>query len=873
MLASITPTLGGDLKLNQHTFFLTPVSAEDLHNSRSTRNFWIYNDIFGAWSATGNSVRQKMRHFEAEKEEVRLEAGFLWHRLTRKNGSLGITSEITSFVPETDQVELMRVTITNTGKQTVRITPTAAVPIYGRSADNLRDHRHVTSLLNRIRLTQYGVEVQPTFFFDERGHKLNNIVYAVLGTEAGGEPPIGFFPVVEEFIGEGGSLDWPEAVVKNRADFQAEGGNCGGYEALGGLRFKDAVLKPNASQSYIIILAVGEGRNHTGALVKKYVTKVAFDSSLAQNRNFWRNKLNRLVFKTKDPDYDLWLKWVTLQPVLRRLYGCSFLPHHDYGKGGRGWRDLWQDCLALLLLNPAEARDLLLNNYRGVRIDGSNATIIGAQPGEFLADRNHIARVWMDHGAWPFFTTKLYLDQSGDLSFLFEKQTYFKDRLATRSQEIDPTWRPEDGNYLRDKNGAAYRGTILEHILIQLVTEFFNVGDHNHCKLEDADWNDGLDMASQRGESVAFTAFYGYNLRELARLLSDLALRTGHAEIEIATEILILLDTVTERINYDSAADKRRLLDDYFKSCQTEISGRKTGIKITELSQDLLRKADWITEHIRRGEWIKNKDGFAWFNGYYDNKGQRVEGGCGSAVKMTLTGQVFPIMSGAATTEQVEAVVKAVNYYLKDPKLGGYRLNTDFGEVQPDLGRCFGFAYGHKENGAFFNHMTVMYAYALYRRGFVKEGFQVLDSIYRMASAFETGKVYPGLPEYFNQKGRGMYHYLTGSASWLLFTLLSEVFGVKGDRGDLTLEPKLLAAQFDDSGTVQILTIFQDRKLEITYYNPGKLDYGSYRINRISINNQAGNFELGSVRTRIGASFLKNRLDSASTHRILVELG
>lgn len=873
MLAAITPTLGGDLKLNQHTFFLTPVSAEDLHNSRSTRNFWIYNEVFGAWSATGNSARQKAEQFTGGAEGVRLEAGFLWHRLIRENQALGITAEITSFVPVKDRVELMRVKIINTGKAPVRITPTAAIPIYGRSADNLRDHRHVTSLLNRVRLTEYGVELQPTFVFDERGHKLNNLVYGVLGAEAGGEPPVGFFPVVEEFIGEGGSLDWPEAVVKNSAAFLAPGATSSGYEALGGLRFQDAVLEPGASKTYLLILAIMEGPGQTEALVKKYATEAGFESELAQNQNFWRHKLKGLTFQSNDPDYDLWLKWVTLQPVLRRIYGCSFLPHHDYGKGGRGWRDLWQDCLALLFLDPIEVRELLFNNYRGVRIDGSNATIIGAKPGEFLADRNGIARVWMDHGAWPFFTTKLYLDQSGDFAFLFEKQTYFKDQLVARSQELDPTWRQEDGNYLRDQRGGAYQGTILEHILVQLVTQFFNVGEHNHCKLEGADWNDGLDMASQRGESVAFTAFYGYQLQELARLLEDLASRTGVADVELAEELLILFDTVTESIDYDSVAAKRRLLTEYFHICQKGVSGVKDKMKIAELSKDLLRKADWIAEQIRRKEWLTNQDGYAWFNGYYDNNGQRVEGGFGSAVKMTLTGQVFPIMSGAATTEQVAAVVKAVNHYLKDPELGGYRLNTDFGEVQPSLGRCFGFAYGHKENGAFFNHMTVMYAYALYLRGFVKEGFQVLDSIYRMASAFETSKIYPGLPEYFNQKGRGMYHYLTGSASWLLFTLISEVFGVKGERGDLILEPKLVAEQFDASGRVLISTLFQGRKLEITYDNPGRLDYGSYRIKGISINNQAGEFEISSARAKIGQGFLLTRLDPTGTHRIVVELG
>ena len=36
------------------------------------------------------------------------------------------------------------------------------------------------------------------------------------------------------------------------------------------------------------------------------------------------------------------------------------------------------------------------------------------------------------------------------------------------------------------------------------------------------------------------------------------------------------------------------------------------------------------------------------------------------------------------------------------------------------MGRMFGFAYGEKENGAVFSHMAVMYANALYQRGFAK---------------------------------------------------------------------------------------------------------------------------------------------------------
>ena len=64
---------------------------------------------------------------------------------------------------------------------------------------------------------------------------------------------------------------------------------------------------------------------------------------------------------------------------------------------------------------------MILKNYGGVRIDGTNATIIGHELGSFIADRNGISRAWMDHAVWPFMTTKLYIDQTGDIEVLLEE--------------------------------------------------------------------------------------------------------------------------------------------------------------------------------------------------------------------------------------------------------------------------------------------------------------------------------------------------------------------------------------------------------------------------------------------------------------------
>lgn len=873
MMSSVSPKLHGQAASGHNTFLTPPLSVEDLHNSRASRNFWVYIEGKGAWSAAGNSAKQNADFYTDSADDAQLEAGFLWHKVTRSSADLGITAEITSFVPVgNDKVELMRVTLMNTGGEELTLTPTAAVPLFARSADDLRDHRHVTSLLNRIYTSAHGVEVQPALSFDERGHRINHTSYGVFGAEGSGNEPLGFFPVQEDFIGEGGSLDWPEAVVLNRAPESGKGGGMHreGYEALGGIRFETITLQPGASISYVIVLALDSQRIDVSALMNKYGTAAAFELLLAENKALWADKVNTVEFHTGDPSADQWMKWVTLQPVLRRLYGNSFLPYHDYGRGGRGWRDLWQDCLALLIMEPAEVRSLLLNNYAGVRFDGSNATIIGQAPGEFIADRNNIPRVWMDHGAWPFLTTKLYLDQSGDLEFLLQEQCYFRDSFMSRCKERDTSWNEAAGPYLRTSAGEVYKGTILEHILLQNLIPFFNVGEHNNILLEGADWNDGLDMAADRGESVTFTSFYASNLLDISRLLRTVKELKGYETLELAEEMLQLFDSLGMSVDYNSVSAKQEHLNRFYAAAPNKVSGIRVVLGMDEVADDLERKAEWIFEHLRRNEWVQSEQGDGWFNGYYNNDGEQVEGEFTEGVRMTLTGQVFPLLGHAAAPEQIPHIIAAVERNLLDDRIG-YRLNTRFGGIQQNLGRAFGFAFGHKENGAMFSHMTIMYGNALYKRGYVNEGRKVLESLYNLSADFETSRMYPGIPEYINEQGRGMYTYLTGSASWLLLTMVTEVFGVKGQLGDLLLEPKLVKEQFDAEGKASIKTIFAERELEVVYTSTGSSVYGEYQIHSVSLNGSEVTLQCVSEGVIIPRDLL-SALPAGKSHLVEVEL-
>ena len=841
---ALTPNFGGDCKLDQNTFLLEPVSVENLHNNRGVRNFWVgtENDL---WSAVGASAAQEAQRFTPAQEDSTLSAGFMWQRVRRSSAALGLTAEVLCFVPPERRLEVFSVTLENTGSAPLRIFPTAAIPIYGRSADNLRDHRHVTSLLHRIETTEHGVLVKPTLSFDERGHRKNDVTYFVCGIEGDGACPVGYYPTVEDFIGQGGTLTHPRALLQGQPPVPA-GRRLAGKEALGGIAFAERTLAPGERVRYTVLLGATTEPEEIRQSLEAFATEKQVLAALRATQQFWDARVN-VRYCTGDGRFDQYLRWISFQPFLRRIYGCSFLPHHDYGRGGRGWRDLWQDCLSLLLMEPDGVRRMIVQNFAGVRIDGTNATIIGTGPGEFIADRNGICRVWMDHGVWPFLTTKLYIDQTGDLAVLLESVPYFKDGQNLRGMGQDTAWTQDV--LQKTASGAVYSGTILEHILLETLCAVHETGAHGHIRLRGADWNDALDMAAEYGESVAFTCAYAGNLEELAGLLRVLAER-GHREVELLEELELLLE-------------KENRLPDFLHLCAHSVRGSKRRFDTLALADTLQAMAERLRTHIRKTEWIAGENE-GWFNSYYDNHQNRVEGYFPGGVRMMLTGQVFAVMSGTATPAQTSLICRAADRYLYRKEVGGYRLNTDFHEEKFDLGRMFGFAYGEKENGAVFSHMTVMYANALYRRGFVREGYKALQSLAETAMDFETSRIYPGIPEYFNADGRGLYHYLTGAASWYILTFITQVFGVRGELGGLVIEPKLVREQFDGEGTAQISLHFAGKAYEITLQNPQRLDYGAYKIVSASCNDEP--MQTDGVRVRVPAQ-------DAAENRILLTLG
>lgn len=314
--SSITPTLGGDSKTSQNTFLLEPVSIENLHNNKGTRNFWCRIVGKGFWSVCGSSAQQEADRFTGNQDESELEAGLMWQKLHRASKIYGLEADTTSFVTLDGSMEVMLVEITNKTDEAMEIVPIGAIPIYGRSADNIRDHRHVTSLLHRIETTQYGIEVTPVLSFDERGHRKNDISYFVYGSSGNGESPESFYPTVEQFIGEGGSFLIPEAVRTEKAGAKA-GEKFQGKEAVGAIKFANRIIKPLETVSYIMLAGLTEKGNDVNAITGRYRSVLEVKEELNTVKKHWIDKVN-IDFETGDAKEDNYLKWICFQPILRR---------------------------------------------------------------------------------------------------------------------------------------------------------------------------------------------------------------------------------------------------------------------------------------------------------------------------------------------------------------------------------------------------------------------------------------------------------------------------------------------------------------------------------------------------------------------------
>jgi cellobiose phosphorylase len=771
----ITPFFAGHLAIDHDHYVLEPTSERNLYHQTSRNVMFFINDI-------RHDLNGLLKH--QQDTTFTYETGLSYQKVTREVDQIII--ETTSFLVSETNVERHHIKVVNHHDFPVTFQAISAVELYGRSAENQRDHRHVTSLLNVTEIHPQVVLMQPTLHFDETGHHLNSYAYGVSFQMIGHEN-LGASPTLDRFIGEG-SLLYPKGL-----DDIVSSGTFYGYETIASFQTEVITLQPNEEKNIMLAIGVDKNKENLKQSLIDALDYHSFELELKRSERFYQPYINDLSFQLISKEVSHRLQFVSLQPLFRRVMGNSYLPHHDYGKGGRGWRDLWQDLIALNMYYDPQVYEMLYQYFKGIRLDGSNATIIGDQPGSFKADRNAIARVWSDHGAWPFITLLMYIHETGDLAFLMRKQAYFSDHLYGYGKFKT-----------QDKPGfTAYQGTILEHILIQHIVALHHVGAHGYIKLMDADWNDGLDMGHEHGETIAFTMMYVNNINALIELIERLDVETFELYEPIQH---VILNTIS--------------LDEYFQTREIKVSV----ITKVDLVNALKKLYERHLKHLQKA-YVDDV-----YQSYYDHQGNLLD----DSNTVMLTGQAMALLNKIATQDQAIKLAKKTKQKLYQKHLGGYQLNSLYQKEKQPLGRAFYFAYGHKENGAVFSHMVMMYAYGLYQYNLKHDGREAWLTVLEQAMK-SNSQVYEGIPEYFNDQGKGKYLYLTGSASWLLYLLRHQVFGLKFKFGKLYLEPQLTRQDFID----QLATI--DTKTfgnHTTIHYHLETDSDDYHIKKIIADNQ-----------------------------------
>lgn len=76
--------------------------------------------------------------------------------------------------------------------------------------------------------------------------------------------------------------------------------------------------------------------------------------------------------------------------------------------------------------------------------------------------------------------------------------------------------------------------------------------------------------------------------------------------------------------------------------------------------------------------------------------------------------------------------------------------------------------------------------------------------------------------------------------------------------GDLLIEPKLMAEQFDQDRVTSVHTSFADRKLKITFVNEKYLSYGDYAVKNVDVNGEPYALRASESTIRFPREFIEN---------------
>ncbi len=279
-----------------------------------------------------------------------------------------------------------------------------------------------------------------------------------------------------EFLGRGGTAAFPAALHRLGLETRITPGE----DPCAVLQLHLDLLPGGAEEIYFV-LGQGNDKDHALALAKKYHNPAYVGAAYERTGLFWDRLLNTLQVHTPEPATDLILnRWMLYQTLSCRIWGRTGFYQSS---GAFGFRDQLQDVLALLPIDPTISRGQILNAAQRQFEEGD--VMHWWHPPSGRGVRTRIS----DDLLWLPYVTALYVEATGDLSFLDEKIPFLK---------APPLGKGEDERYSQYPQ-TEQSFSLMEHCL-RAIQKGATTGPHGLPLIGTGDWNDGLNHVSGNGQ-------------------------------------------------------------------------------------------------------------------------------------------------------------------------------------------------------------------------------------------------------------------------------------------------------------------------------------------------------------------------------------
>ena len=240
-------------------------------------------------------------------------------------------------------------------------------------------------------------------------------------------------------------------------------------------------LHPGESEEIYFVLGQGKDKEHALALARKYHKIAMVDAAFERTHVFWDHLLQTIQVHTPEPAIDLILnRWMLYQTLSCRLWGRTAFYQSS---GAFGFRDQLQDVLALLPIDPTITRNQILNAASHQFEEGD--VMHWWHPPAGRGVRTRIS----DNLLWLPYATALYIEATGDMSFLDEKIPF---------RHAAPLSTGEDERYQEFPLSEQQR-SLMDHCR-RAIEKGATTGPHGLPLIGTGDWNDGLNNVGENGQ-------------------------------------------------------------------------------------------------------------------------------------------------------------------------------------------------------------------------------------------------------------------------------------------------------------------------------------------------------------------------------------